>query len=73
MLMVSVVVRFEKVRKPMDLVADEKEHFVQVGGVGGYGDNLLAPFVNTAKSHSEVMQLGFKACNDYLTQKDRRG
>jgi hypothetical protein len=42
MLMVSVVVRFEKVRKPMDLVADEKEHFVQVGGVGGYGDNPLS-------------------------------
>ena len=30
---------------------------------------LIAPFVDTAKAHSEVMQLGFKACNDYLAQK----
>ena len=27
---------------------------------------LLSPFVNLAKAHSEVMQQGFKACNDYL-------
>jgi len=30
---------------------------------------LIAPFVDTAKAHSEVMKLGFKACNDYLAQK----
>jgi uncharacterized protein YndB with AHSA1/START domain len=29
---------------------------------------LLAPFVNIAKAHSEVMQQGFKACNNYLKQ-----
>ena len=29
---------------------------------------LLAPFVNLAKAHSEVMQQGFKACNSYLKQ-----
>jgi hypothetical protein len=28
--------------------------------------SLLAPFVNIAKAHSEVMQQGFKACNSYL-------
>ena len=33
---------------------------------------LIAPFVDTAKAHSEVMKLGFKACNDYLAQKNRR-
>ena len=30
---------------------------------------LIAPFVDVAKAHSEVMQLGFKACNNYLVQK----
>ena len=29
---------------------------------------LLAPFANTSKAHSEVMQQGFKACNNYLKQ-----
>jgi hypothetical protein len=33
---------------------------------------LIAPFVDTAKAHSQVMQLGFKACNDYLAQKGGR-
>jgi hypothetical protein len=33
---------------------------------------LIALFVDTAKAHSEVMQLGFKACNDYLAQKGGR-
>ena len=27
---------------------------------------IIAPFVNLAKAHSEVMQQGFKACNSYL-------
>jgi hypothetical protein len=29
---------------------------------------LLSPFVNIPKGHSEVMQQGFKACNNYLKQ-----
>jgi uncharacterized protein YndB with AHSA1/START domain len=33
---------------------------------------LIAPFVDTAKAHSQVMQLGFKACNNYLAQKSGR-
>jgi hypothetical protein len=33
---------------------------------------LIAPFVDTAKAHSQVMQLGFKSCNDYLTNKTGR-
>ena len=33
---------------------------------------LITPFVDTAKAHSEVMELGFKACNDYLAQKSGR-
>jgi hypothetical protein len=31
---------------------------------------FIAPFVDTAKAHSKVMQLGFKSCNDYLVQKN---
>ena len=30
---------------------------------------FIAPFVDTAKAHSEVMQIGFKSCNNYLVQK----
>jgi hypothetical protein len=33
---------------------------------------LIAPFVDTAKAHSEVMQFGFKACNDYLAKEGGR-
>ena len=33
---------------------------------------LIAPFVDTAKAHSEVMQFGFKACNDYLVKEGGR-
>ncbi len=34
--------------------------------------SLLAPLVNLPKAHSEVMQFGFKACNNYLTQNTQR-
>jgi len=30
---------------------------------------LLSPFINMGKSHSDVMQKGFKALNSYLSQK----
>ena len=33
---------------------------------------LISPFLDTAKAHSQVMQLGFKACNNYLAQKSGR-
>ena len=33
--------------------------------------SLLSPFIDTAKAHSEVMQQGFKACNNYLKQKNQ--
>ncbi len=30
---------------------------------------LIAPFINLGKSHSEVMQTGFKSLNNYLNKK----
>jgi uncharacterized protein YndB with AHSA1/START domain len=30
--------------------------------------SLLSPFINLSKAHSEVMQKGFQACNNYLRQ-----
>ena len=31
--------------------------------------SLFAPFINTGKSHSDLMQKGFKGCNSYLCKK----
>ncbi len=31
--------------------------------------SCVSPFVNFGKSHSDIMQKGFKACNSYLSQK----
>ena len=30
---------------------------------------LVSPFINHAKNHSEVMKLGFKGLNNYLSQR----
>lgn len=32
--------------------------------------SLLSPFVDLAKQHSEAVQNGFKACNDYLAKRN---
>jgi hypothetical protein len=31
--------------------------------------SVLSPFVNIGKKHSDMMQIGFKACNSYLCKK----